>query len=227
MASHSLRLQESPLFSFADPTDPTRLSALGFIGWMTLLGATLWLWLLALAPGRFWLGLLRHEHKRLLIGLLLGICAWRIIRFDGPLASVALWDMLTEPTLQLVHALLGWVYSELVYQPQLSVVGTAVFQVDIRYGCSGIEGITLITLFLGIYFWLFRKALRFPHVFWLIPVGMLAIWLANAVRIVTLIVIGTSFSRDVALQSFHSQAGWAALTLISVGLIAVAPDADL
>ena len=104
-------------FLFADPTDPTWLSALGFIGWMTLLGATLWLWLLALAPGRFWLGLLRHEHKRLLIGLLLGICAWRIIRFDGPLASVALWDMLTEPTLQLVHALLGWVIPSLSINP--------------------------------------------------------------------------------------------------------------
>jgi exosortase E/protease (VPEID-CTERM system) len=207
------------VFLFADPTDPARLSALGFISWMTCLAATLWFWLLALAPGRFWLGLVRHEHRRLLIGLLLGICAWRIIRFDGPLASTALWDMLTEPTLRLVHWLLGWIYSDLIFQPQLSIVGTASFQVDIRYGCSGIEGITLITLFLGIYFWLFRKELRFPHVFWLIPVGILAIWIANAVRIVTLVVIGTSFSRDVALQGFHSQAGWAALTLVSVGLI--------
>jgi exosortase E/protease (VPEID-CTERM system) len=123
--------------------------------------------------------------------------------------------------LQLVHLLLGWVYSDLVYQPAIYLLGTASFQVIISYACSGIEGISLITLFLAIYLWLFRKELRFPQAFWLFPLGIIIIWLANAVRIAMLIAIGTFFSPEIALQGFHAQAGWIVFTLIALGLISL------
>ena len=210
---------------FEIPTNPARLSVPWFAGWFALASATLLLWLLALAPGHFWLRLIRQEHTALIMGFVLGICAWTLIgmliRQEAPFAQKELWDSLAKPTLQLVHSLLGWVYSGLVYQPEKFLLGTASFQVEISYACSGIEGIALITIFLVIYLWLFRKELRFPQAFWLFPLGIIVIWLANAVRIALLIAIGSSFSPEVALQGFHKQAGWIAFTLIAIGAIAL------
>ncbi len=210
---------------FEQPTDPARLSAPWFTGWFAIASATLLLWLLALAPARFWWRLIRQEHISLLFGCLLGIGAWMLIgmllRQEAPLGQKEFWDSLSIPTFQLVHSLLGWFYSDLVYQPEKSIIGTADFQVEISYACSGIEGISLITIFLAIYLWLFRKELRFPQAFWLFPIGITAIWLANAVRIAMLIMIGAFFSPNIAERGFHTQAGWIAFTLIALGVIAL------
>ena len=210
---------------FGIPSNLARLSAPWFAGWFVLASATLLLWLLAFAPAHFWLRLIRQERTSLFIGYLLGICAWMLLgmlsRQEAPLGQIEFWSSLAMPTLQLAHSLLSWVYSDLVYQPERFILGTASFQVEISYACSGIEGIALITIFLAIYLWLFRKELRFPQAFWLFPLGIIVIWLANAVRIAMLIAIGTSFSPELALQSFHKQAGWIAFTLIAVGAIAL------
>ena len=206
---------------FERPTDPARLSAPWFTAWLVLATATFLLWLLAVAPSRSWWRLVRQERMTLLGGCLLGACAWQLVRFAGPLAREEPWTLLAEPTLRLVYSLLGWVYSDVVYQPEIFVVGTAAFQVEIFSPCSGYEGITLITLFLAGYLWLFRQELRFPQALWLFPLGIIAIWLANAVRIAALIAVGTSFSPEVALGGFHAQAGWVAFTLIALGAIAL------
>lgn len=217
-------------FIFATPGNPARFTAFWFAVWFALLSATLLLWLLALAPGQFWLRLIRQEYKALLMGCLLGIGAWQTVRVlnrrEGFLGQEEFWNSLSIPTMQLVHSLLSWIYDDLVYQPlvyepEKFLLGTASFQVEIFYPCSGLEGISLITLFLAIYLWLFRKELRFPQAFWLFPLGILFIWLANAVRIAMLIAIGASFSPEVALQGFHAQAGWIAFTLIAIGAIAL------
>ena len=213
---------------FGMPTNPARLSALWFAGWFALASATLLLWLLAFAPAPFWLRLIHQERTLLLMGCLLGICAWQIMWMlshtdglpgQGILGQEEYWNNLAKPTMQLVHVLLGWFYSDLVYQPEKFLLGTASFQVEIFYPCSGLEGISLITIFLAIYLWLFRKGLRFPQAFWLFPLGIIVIWLANAVRIALLIAIGSSFSPEVALEGFHKQAGWIAFTLIAIGAI--------
>lgn len=210
---------------FEQPTDPARLSLPWFSGWVAMASATLLLWLLALAPGHLWLRLIRQEHISLFFGCMLGIGAWMLIgmflRQEAPLGQKEFWDSLAIPTFQLVHSLLGWFYSDLVYQPEKSIIGTDDFQVEISYACSGIEGISLITIFLAIYLWLFRKELRFPQAFWLFPLGITAIWLANAVRIAMLIMIGAFFSPDIAERGFHAQAGWIAFTLIALGAIAL------
>lgn len=213
-------------FIFEMPIDPARLSASWFAGWLIMAGATLLLWLLAVAPGHFWLRLIREEYAALLTGVLLGVIAWILIailsRYETSLLGQReFWNALARPTLQLVHSLLGWFYTDLVYRPEASLLGTASFQVEITYACSGIEGISLITLFLSIYCWLFRSELRFPQAFWLFPLGITLIWLANAVRIAMLIAIGASYSPAVAMRGFHAQAGWIAFTLIAVVAIAL------
>jgi exosortase E/protease (VPEID-CTERM system) len=75
--------------------------------------------------------------------------------------------------------------------------------------------------FLTAYLWFYRKELRFPAAMMLLPLGAVAAWLANAVRIVALIAIGSAGWRAVAAGGFHSQAGWIAFNLIALGFVAL------
>ena len=119
--------------------------------------------------------LLRQKRTELLVGTLLGLCAWTLVgmlvRQEAPLAQKELWLFLSGLTLQIVYSLLGWFYHELIYEPESSVVGTVSYPIEITYACSGIEGVSLIVVFLAVYLWLFRKDLRFPQVLWLFPWG--------------------------------------------------------
>ena len=106
---------------FGIPSNPARFSTPWFAGWFALASATLLLWLLAFAPGHFWLRLIRQERAALLMGCLLGICAWMLIgmlsRYEASLLGQnEFWNSLAMPTLQLVQLLLGWFYS----RPRLS-----------------------------------------------------------------------------------------------------------
>jgi exosortase E/protease (VPEID-CTERM system) len=88
--------------------------------------------------------------------------------------------------------------------------------------CSGIEGFMLITAFLAFYMWLFRQNLKFPRVLILFPIGLMLSWIFNVVRIAALIVIGEEFSPELALNGFHSHAGWLMFTILSISLAIVA-----
>ena len=96
------------------------------------------------------------------------------------------------------------------------------FYVGIGRQCSGVEGFALITLFLLLYLYLFRKELRFPRVWLLLPIGIALSWCFNVVRISVLIWIGARVSPEVALNGFHSHAGWLLFTLLSLSLAASA-----
>ncbi len=208
---------------FAEPNSLETLSITLFSAWTIAGTGTAVFWLLAFAPFRFWLFLIREYAVNLLAGLLLGICAVVLLEMfvkqEAPLAQKTLWDSLSGLTLQIVYSLLRFFYSGLIYQPESLVLGTSKFSVEITYACSGIEGISLITIFIVVYLWLFRQKLRFPQVFWLFPIGILTIWLANAFRIALLIAVGSSFSSEVAAEGFHTQAGWIFFTIISLGLV--------
>jgi len=130
-----------------------------------------------------------------------------------------LWRPLGSGTLECVHALLGLVSTNLVYEPSRFVLGTDSFAVEIAWQCSGYEGIGLVWAFLGAYIWFFRRQLQFPQVWLLLPLGAGVIWLANVVRIFALVMVGTWFSAEVAAGGFHSQAGWMALITVGLGLM--------
>ena len=55
-----------------------------------------------------------------------------------------------------------------------------------------------------------------------LPLGAISVWLLNLVRIVALIAIGHVGWTDVAVQGFHSQAGWIAFNIVGLGLVALA-----
>jgi len=129
-----------------------------------------------------------------------------------------LWEPVTRSTFAMVEWLLRLVVPDVAAVPQTSTIGTQRFQVSIEAGCSGIEGLGLMLVFLILWLWFFRKEFRFPRALLLVPAGLLAVWLLNAVRIAALILIGHAGAPDVALHGFHSQAGWIAYSFLTLGL---------
>src|SRR6266699_4001519 len=117
---------------------------------------------------------------------LVGVGAWG----SGQI-SQALWTPLTETTVGVVRALLGLVYPDVYYDLAEQVVGTAMFQVTIAPACSGYEGVGCVTLLLLLYLWSFRRHLRFPQSLLLLPIGAVAAWGDNALRLAVLIALGT------------------------------------
>src|SRR4029077_3982157 len=87
--------------------------------------------------------------------------------------------------------------------------------------CSGYEGIGLIICFLSLYCVLMRRKLRFPHALALFPLGVAAVWMLNAARIAPLVSIGHHVSPVLALNGFHSQAGWIAFLTVAFVIIAL------
>ena len=119
----------------------------------------------------------------------------------------------------LVEGLLSLVFSDTTCLADRNVVGTPTFQVSISAECSGYEGVGLIAAFISIALWIFRRDFRFPRAFALLPLGMILIWLANALRIALLIALGTWAYPELAAGAFHSLAGWYLFLFIGLGLI--------
>ena len=78
----------------------------------------------------------------------------------------------------------------------------------------------LITVFLALYAMLFRDTLRMGR-FWLVvwPVSVFLSWLLNVVRITVLILIGAHVSPELAVNGFHSFAGWLFFTALALGVL--------
>jgi exosortase E/protease (VPEID-CTERM system) len=167
----------------------------------------------ALPPGLGKL-LVRHGLRAILAGLLVGLAAAGAGRLTG-----LLWVPLGRSTLVAVRCLLGLVCTEPVYEPSRFILGTPSFSVHIAPQCSGYEGIGLVWAFLGAYLWFFRRELRFPRAWLLLPMGTAAIWLANVVRITALVMVGTWLSPEIAEGGFHSQAGWLGFNAVALGLV--------
>jgi len=192
-----------------------RPSLLWPVVWTVSVALVLLFWLGAMAPLSFWWHWVHEEYAAVLGALLVGVAA-----YGSGKISQTFWRPLAEPTLWVVRALLGFLYADVHYDLLEQVLGTATFEVVIAPACSGYEGIGCVTLLLTLYLWWFRQHLRFPQAVLLLPIGAVAIWWANALRITALIALGTSVSPAVALSGFHSQAGWIAFLLVGLGLIA-------
>ena len=72
------------------------------------------------------------------------------------------------------------------------------------------------------YLWWFRSIHRFPQSLLLFPVGILLIWMANVLRITALILVGIWIDPAIAVDGFHSQAGWITFLIVGLGTIWVA-----
>jgi exosortase E/protease (VPEID-CTERM system) len=101
------------------------------------------------------------------------------------------------------------------------MVGSERFVVEIDPSCSGLEGVGLMAVFLGAYLLLARKRLRFPQALLLLPLGLVAAWVANVARLVLLVLVGTHVSEDIAAGGFHAKAGWVLFCVVALSLVLV------
>ncbi|MGH9677357.1 MAG: archaeosortase/exosortase family protein, partial [Candidatus Acidiferrum sp.] len=191
------------------------------VSWLFLAGATPFLAVAAAMPPRLWSEFARRNRGCLLLGIGVGIAAW---------SAGQLMVLLAKPLGIGTFLLSGWMLQLITGVPldypktwkaDEFALGTPEFEVSIAPQCSGYEGIGLITVFLCVYLWLFRKQLRFPAALALLPLSIGAMWVANSVRITALIAVGTWISDEIALGAFHSQAGWLAFNAVAIGAIAL------
>jgi len=141
--------------------------------------------------------------------------------FVGDLTK-SFWDLTSDSTLRLVELLLTPFAGRPVVRPSPFVIGTSDFSVLVTASCGGFHGIGLVTVLLVGYLWWFRRVHRFPQSLVLVPIGVVLMWLANVVRITALILVGIWLSPDIAVEGFHSAAGWIAFLTVGLGLILVA-----
>src|SRR6185295_16575587 len=123
---------------------------------------------------RFWSAIVRRERTAILASCGVALAAWAsgllVQRFWPPLAAM---------TLDATHVVLSLFYTDVYREQGTAILGVGDFAAEIGRRCSGYEGMALITVFLSVYLWLFRRELRFPQAFLLLPAGIVLIWTAN------------------------------------------------
>ena len=171
---------------------------------------------LALAPLTFWRGFIKLARVEILVAVSVAL----VVMAAAALAQSG-WGPLSRATLTLSHWFLRLYEPNVVLMADERVLGIGDFKVQINRACSGYEGVALLLAILSVYVWVFRRELRFPNVLLLLPIGVAIIWILNALRIAVLVIIGGRLSPEIAVQGFHSAAGWIAFLLVTLGCIAV------
>jgi exosortase E/protease (VPEID-CTERM system) len=129
------------------------------------------------------------------------------------------WKPASDLTFSLVQMLLRLVLPNVIADRSSMSIGTPEFHVEILPWCTGFEGVALMLVFSVAWLAFFRREYRFPQALALIPAGMAVIWVSNVLRIWALILIGVAGAPNVAVNGFHSQAGWIAFNCIAVSFV--------
>ena len=172
---------------------------------------------LAIAPLSFWRAQGAKHAPNVVAALIAGTSIYAAVSL-----SRESWDRLSDATLRASYWLLSLYEPNAIADAGARVLGAGAFKVIIDAPCSGYEGMGLVIGVVGFYIFAFRNELRFPHVLVLLPIGALAIWVLNALRLALLVSIGAHVSPDLALRGFHSQAGWIFFLLVTISLMVVA-----
>lgn len=174
---------------------------------------------LACIPLHAWLQTIRGTRWLGAQALLAGILAWSL-RFPAQ----SLWSaqssapgrFLQAMTFRCVAPLLHAMLPGVVIEPRQFIIGTDRFAITIAEQCSGLEGLGLVLVFTTLWLWCFRKEMRFPRALILVPSALICVWMLNILRIAALVVIGNAGQPEIAMEGFHSQAGWIAFTLVAL-----------
>lgn len=187
------------------------------VAWVLAGLLTVFQWSLAVLPPAGWARLVRAGGR--VIGVAAAVATLAVL---ASRATRAEWDVLAGPTMWASYGLLWVVVPDPVFDPATRLLGTTHFRVEVGVPCSGYEGLGLMAAYLALYLTLFRRELRFPQAFLLIPLALTAVWAVNVVRVAALIVLGDRVSASLAMGGFHSQAGWLGFNLVAIGLLVLA-----
>ena len=178
------------------------------------LGLVFWL----AKPGA-WAAWFREQRSAFAVTLAVGA-----LIPDMATALLPLWglDSLTRLTFGAVASVLTLFASAPETLPEIFVIGADGFMVQVASQCSGVEGFALTAVFCALYAFLFKDDLRMGR-FWavVLPLALLASWVLNVIRIAVLILIGARGASDLALNGFHSYAGWLFFTVLALGILAL------
>jgi exosortase E/protease (VPEID-CTERM system) len=169
------------------------------------------------APAAVWVGVLRKTGGLPIFAVVPAAAAVAAIKL-----SQMLWVPAAEITFRLVNLMLKPVLPGLESDSAARVLGTGRFAVQIAEQCSGLEGVGLMLAFCTAWLWFFRREYYFPRALLVIPIGVIAVFLLNTLRIAVLIIIGNAGYERVAVVGFHSQAGWIAFNLAAFGIAILA-----
>jgi exosortase E/protease (VPEID-CTERM system) len=200
---------------YADPAAAQTLPGVYYLLWVLSILLTLSTWMFMILDPRWLWNFIKTERLSLALGTGVGLGVWGLAQW-----TQQFWGPLSDATFSLTASLLQLTHGEVVtVDSAAKVLGIGDFLVNIAPACSGYEGIGLITAFTLIYVWVHRQTLKFPRALLLFPLGALAIWLLNVVRIAVLVTLGHHWSAEVAVGGFHSQAGWITFILTSLALL--------
>lgn len=188
-----------------------------FFAWATVLLLTVGLWATAFLPLRFWLGWARRGWRVSLAGLLLsGATVYTGLYVGVRLQHFEVFNSLLFSGVTSVLRLFGY---ETVLDSPNEIIGTRAFAVSLGGPCRGYEGVVLVVAFAALYLWACRRDLRWPAVLWVFPLGAALSYAFNIARIVLLILIG-SWRGELAVQGFHSVAGWFSFGAVALAVVA-------
>ena len=180
--------------------------------WVAMGAAAVVLGAFAFLPPAFWREMLRGTGDVWAYVLVVGAGACALAAYATPV-----WSPLARWTLTLAWVLVRPFVPGVTANPAAMTFGTHTFSVEVAPACSGYEGIGLILAFTTGWLWFFRGEWRFPRALLLIPVGVATIWFFNAVRVAGLVLIGVAGAPEIAIQGFHSHAGWIAFNVVALG----------
>ena len=121
--------------------------------------------------------------------------------------------------LGLVELLLPLVGIEPAFEYEVRRIIVGDFRIRVNQSCSGIEGAVLVSGFLTGIAIMLRRELDPRRMVILIIAGALLSWILNAVRITALVWIGVHGSPELAIDGFHSNAGWLLFVMLSIFLL--------
>ena len=163
------------------------------------------------------IGIPHFGGKALVGSLLFGVAlAWLTAQIGG--WSQSLWQPFSRAALAMAAFWLRLFFANVYTDFPNYVLELDGFRVHIEAGCSGLESMGMVSFLTLAYLGIFRRQLRFPRAFLLLPIGVTLAWLCNGVRLAVMVWIGARFGTELAIGGFHSKAGWVFFSAISVGL---------
>jgi len=171
---------------------------------------------MVVAPPGFWLNSIRAGYPEVFV-----VASASILLLLISLLAQESWAILAKATLFVSYWILRlfWSDREIIFDAEQKLLGLGDFGAVVGSECSGYEGIGLVIVFLVVYLRGFRHLYRFPHALLLFPIAICAVWLLNAVRISALVAIGARISPEVAVDGFHSIAGWLGFLAVTVSVM--------
>lgn len=185
----------------------------------------LWAWLfLSILTVASWLSLLfslldlfafcKTNLRFLLLASLIGLFISLSVTFIE-----LIFQPLTAFTLHTTGVLLSHFFVDVYVDSHNSLLALNDFIVHVSTACSGFEGLVIVLSLTSIFLIIQRRELIFPFSLLLLPIAAVLSLIFNIFRVALLMVMGEFISADIAIQGFHSVAGWIAAALVSFLII--------